>query len=164
MTRGRLFRIARITGHLGWWTFVVAVLLGTAMSAAADIPIGRKECSPGDSVLRVCLSVTESAGPPGAGAMAGYATVALGVVVVAAIIEAVVVGERVAGVVTVTVPIVAAALMIKVLNGTGWWSDSSGSVRTVAIVVAAIAAREVWAFGFAPGIPQPNLTPPDRIG
>ncbi|WP_330185112.1 hypothetical protein OHB26_16905 [Nocardia sp. NBC_01503] len=152
MTRLRLYKIARITGHVSWWAFVVAVLLGTTTTASIGWSRERVQCSTGNPTLQVCSSLATRDVPPGVDILATYATVALGFAVVAAITEAITVSQRIPGVFTIAVPIAAATVTIKVLNGTSWWENSFDSARTVTLVAAAIAVREAWAYKFAPGI------------
>lgn len=79
-------------------------------------------------------------------------TAALGLVVLAALTEAVVAGRLVPGLVTVAAPILAAVMIINTLHRNWWWQDGLAAAKSLSIIVTAIAIREVWARFLAPGI------------
>ncbi|MFI1918137.1 hypothetical protein [Nocardia sp. NPDC020380] len=154
MTRPWLYRITRIVGEVSWWVFVVAVLLGEATAAGpmTSSLVDRQGCVPGDSVQRLCLSTANSPDTLASHAMDPYVTAALALVVLAALIEAVVAGRLVPGLVTVAAPILAAVMIIDTLHRNWWWQGGFAAAKTLAIIVAAIAIREVWAHVLAPGV------------
>ncbi|QIS11138.1 hypothetical protein [Nocardia arthritidis] len=165
MDRRRVFGIARVGGHAFWWVFVVAMMigggftwLGTEARRAGFAGVGR-ECGwwtsgfvtgvprryadylPNDSINVLTEPAT-------------YALIAFGLVVLAAVVEAVLCRRLVAGLVTVAVPLVSGVGIAFAAHGLDA-SVEFTPILTLVIVLAAVALREVWMRAFAPAVPMP---------
>lgn len=143
--------------------FVVAVLLGEATAALPVVSVlpTRDEYATADgSPLEVSTSVAVGMEAVPAGVMVSYAMAALGLVVLATVIEAVLVGRLVLGLITVAAPILAALLIIDTLNRIQWWVSAIAAGQTLALIAIGLAIREVWARFLAPGIANATAEPP----
>lgn len=157
MTRHRIFTAARNTGHIAWWVFVVATLFGGGVTW-----LGLGEEAPFSTRSTGWTSYTPLTDHPvGIANFAGpapyewwtepevFAAVAFALVVLAAAGEAIAVRQIVRGVVTVAAPFVALGILLFV-TPTVVTSIELDKIPTMALVLLAVAVREVWARRFAP--------------
>lgn len=130
VTRDRLFGFVHVTGHVCWWIFVVATL----------------------------FPATKSSGPPDNGYIPSDGSCTAGpvvflafmVLIIAAAVEAAAVGRLIPGLITVGTPFIAAIVIWSVLPGDCGGNADLGELSALAIVLLAVAAREIWARVFAP--------------
>ncbi|MVU79954.1 hypothetical protein GPX89_22250 [Nocardia sp. ET3-3] len=149
MTRDRKFHIAHVTGHVFWWVFVVALLFpeisGGTVSGATVYQGAYQPLRDSGHTLTMWTDYRPSDGfCPGT----ALAAVALAVVVIAAIIEAAVVHRQTQGWITVAVPLFAGLAIWNAVPGCG--SPRTAGLFALPIVLLAVAAREIWARGYAP--------------
>ncbi|MFJ6099108.1 hypothetical protein [Williamsia muralis] len=78
-----------------------------------------------------------------------WSVVTFVVVLIAAVVEAIAVRQVVPGIVTVAAPCVAFGLLLLATPGV-LDSVEFSTMLTVAVVLVAVAVREIWARGFAP--------------
>lgn len=159
MTRHRTFTAARNTGHIAWWVFVVATLFAggvTWLGLGEEAPFSTRTTgwTSYTPLTDYPVSIANLAGP------APYewwtepevfAALAFAVVVLAAAVEAIAVRQLVPGVVTIAAPLVALVILIFV-TPTVFTSFELTKIPTMALVLLAVAVREVWARRFAPGL------------
>lgn len=133
-----MFRFVHVTGHACWWIFVVATLWPETTrygwTAGADMPRRYADYVPSDGF---CMATP----------VAGLAFLVL---IIAAAVEAASVGRLVPGLVTVGVPFLAAIVIWSVAPGGCGGHTDTALFPAMAIVLLAIAVREVWARAFAP--------------
>ncbi|MFE3100063.1 hypothetical protein ACFROC_00180 [Nocardia tengchongensis] len=140
MTRDRLFRFVHVTGHACWWIFVVATLwpettrYGWTAYGLSEAPRRYADYQPSDGF---CMATP----------VAGLAFLVL---IIAATVEAAAVGRLIPGLVTVFVPFSAAIVIWSVAPGGCGGHADTAVFPALAIVLLAVAAREVWARAFAP--------------
>lgn len=143
MNRYKMFRRAHTAGDVFWWIFVVATLLAGGITwFGVDVydDFGWTAYAPLTSQSQQYANYVPLAR---FGAIESVSAVSFCLLVLAALVEAVVVRRLVAGIVTVAVPFVAAALMWSALPR----GHSSFSVETISAllgVLAAVAIRELW--------------------
>ena len=164
MTSERVFPIARATGHIAWWIFVVTTLFAGGISWAG---VGNRL---DDGFLDASFTARSSgwtAYTPLTDTPVGIANfsasppydrwtdpefwsiVAFSVVLIAAVIEAISVRRTLPGVVTIAAPCVALGLLLLATPGTLDRVEFD-TMTAMAVVLVAIAVREVWARRFAP--------------
>ncbi|MCV7250149.1 hypothetical protein H7J07_18315 [Mycobacterium koreense] len=141
----RPVHISRVLGHIGWWVFVVGRLLAET-AAGSGLPRRYADALP--------------AGPPLSAAtlLAGAALLALGVTVVAAIIDAVALDRRWLGAATVGAPILGAVLVLVALRGatsTPGTTSTAGWLGAAAGIGLGIALREGWSRAVVPALSPP---------
>jgi hypothetical protein len=164
MTRHRVFSLARITGHVAWWIFVVATLFAggitwtgvsnrlnssfvdasftarsfgwTAYTPLTDSPVGIANFSASPPYDR--WTDPEF-----------WSMVAFTVVLIAAVIEAISARHALPGMATVAAPCVALGLLLLATPGI-LDSVELDTMSAMGVVLVAIAVREVWARQFAP--------------
>jgi hypothetical protein len=162
MTRQRVLTLARITGHVGWWVFAVGTLFAGGITwLGVDQDYYQQFLPPSDgwtAYTPLTEGSVEGAGYIGVDVLYSYdrwthgetmSAVAFAVVLIAAVTEAFSARRLWKGVATVAAPCVALALLLIATPGT---IDDSGLElgAAVALVLAAVAVREIWARGFAP--------------
>jgi hypothetical protein len=157
MTRNRVFSVAHVTGHVAWWIFVVATLFAGGItwtgvgryvpyiplprgSGWIDIPLT-------DSPVYIANFASSS--NEQSTDLRWWSLAAFIVVLIAAVVEAISARRMAAGVVTVVTPCVALGLMLLATPGV-LESVHFGTLQTLAVVLVAVAVREVWARRFAP--------------
>jgi hypothetical protein len=161
--RQRIARIACVTGHVSWGTFVVGRLM-VEMNTVDGLP----RCH-ADTLFGTGLGHFDSGHgwtaytPLTEGSMVSHsftstniiATVtafALGATVTAAAVEAVAAGRWPAGIGTILAPVAAAAIIITALHCGSTYSGGLqlNPILVFVLVLAGVAMREVWSRGFAP--------------
>ncbi|WP_157535292.1 hypothetical protein [Nocardia inohanensis] len=151
MTRYQRFRTAQISGHVSWWVFIVAAMLDRGITwfdsseadffpwdpyaPLTDMPRRYADYLPSDGFEH--LGVTS---------LIGFC-----LLVLSALAEAVVVRRFIAGIVTVTVPFVAALLIWSALPG-GHRNFVLMPFTALLVILIAVAIREAWERKFAPTI------------
>ncbi|MGW2660796.1 hypothetical protein ACWCW7_07500 [Nocardia tengchongensis] len=153
MTRLGLFQIARVVGQVAWWVFIAAVLLATATAAEPvnPSPADTSDCGTSESVvIASCVYVVVPRQSWASYAMTPYATAAFVLVLLVAVTEAVVAGRMVPGLITIAAPVASALIILNTLTRTRWWYGTPDAAQTAALIVIAIAIREVWVHHFAP--------------
>ncbi len=163
LTSGRylIARVARVTGDVLWWVFVVARLI----SEMTPFGLPRRYADYDESIFGVGLGqgdfgwaaykpLTDQP-PPGladpfysANIIATVAAVALAVTLLAAVVEAVAVGRWLAGVATALTPAVGAGVILTAL-----YYRSGAALNLVAVLVLVlfgVGVREVWSRAWAP--------------
>lgn len=162
MSRHRVFSLARTTGHAAWWIFVVATLFAggitwTGVSRYGNY-IGATSFTK-EYGWTAYTGLTDS--PVGIADYLGsssydpwrdfelWSAIAFGAVLIAAVVEAISAREVLPGLVTVAAPCVAFGLLLLVTPGV---LDTVGfdTMATMAVVLIAVAVREIWARWFAP--------------
>ena len=161
MTRHSVFSLARITGHAAWWIFVVATLFAggitwTGVSRYGNY-IGATSLTK-EYGWTAYTGLTDS--PVGIADFAGssydpwrdfelWSAIAFGAVLIAAVVEAISARQLLPGLVTVAAPCVAFGLLLLVTPGV---LDTVGfdTMVAMAVVLIAVAVREIWARRFAP--------------
>ncbi|VEG15999.1 Uncharacterised protein [Mycolicibacterium phlei] len=167
-------RVARVTGHVLWWVFVVAQLISEMTSfglprryADYDESIFGVGLGQGDSGWAPYVLVTD--GPPSglsdpfynANIIATVAAVALAVTMLAAVVEAVAVRRWRAGVATILTPVVGAGVILSAL-----YYRSGAALNLVAVLVLVlfgIGIREVWSRVWAPLTSRSRPDAPRRM-
>ncbi|MYR08552.1 hypothetical protein GTV32_20565 [Gordonia sp. SID5947] len=162
MTRSTVLRSARITGHVGWWVFVVATLFAGGITwwesnsriAASFAHDG--EWTAYTPLTSIDAQVVGIAWQPMYTHWwqdpSWYALAAFVVVVIAALVDAATARRLVPGVITVAVPFVALGLFYLATPGT----IDGVELRTVLsmlLVLVGVGIREVWMRVGAPAIP-----------
>lgn len=162
MTRPRVFSLARVTGHVMCWIFVVATLFAggiTWFSGTVSYPtvdpsfLARSGYyTRDDGVFSDYYGYIPSSYNPWTEPQL-WSLVAFVVVLIAAVIEAISAQRLLPGVVTVAAPCVALGLLLLVTPGV---VDSGGfsTMLTMGVVLLAVAVREAWARRGAPGSPH----------
>lgn len=166
LARGRylIARVARVTGDVLWWVFVVARLI----SEMTSFGLPRRYTDYGESIFGVGLGqgdfgwtayepLTDQ--PPStladpfysANIIATVAAVALAVTVLAAVVEAVAVGRWPAGVATILTPAVGAGVILTALYyRSGFAGELQLNLNVVfVLVLLGVAVREVWSRAWA---------------
>lgn len=158
-------RVARVTGHVLWWVFVVARLISEMTSfglprryADYDESIFGVGLGQGDSGWAPYVLVTD--GPPSglsdpfysANIIATVAAVALAVTVLAAVVEAVAVRRWLAGVATILTPVLGAGVILTALYHRSWFAGEVqlNLVAVLVLVLFGVGIREVWSRAWAP--------------
>ncbi|WP_135453505.1 hypothetical protein [Mycobacterium sp. DL99] len=158
-------RVARVTGDVSWWIFVVARL----MTEMTSFGMPRRYADYDESTFGVGLGQSDfgwtayeplTDQPPStltdpfysANIIATVAAAALAVTVIAAVVEAVAVGRWPAGIATVVTPIFGSALILTALHyRSGFAGELQLNLTAVfVLVLIGVAVREVWSRGFAP--------------
>ncbi|MGW2660793.1 hypothetical protein ACWCW7_07485 [Nocardia tengchongensis] len=155
--------IARGAGQIAWWVFLIALLLAQATAAAGPATSPTVEpfdCDRGESVYTICVTTVRHGESWASDVMTPYGRAAFILVLLAAVAEAVAVGRLVPGLITIAVPIVSALIILNTLTRTKWWYDTPDTAQTVALIVVAIAIREVWTHILAPRITNRDIEPP----
>lgn len=169
---GRRFvtaRIARVTGAVSWWVFVVARLMAEMNSAARNSGLPRRYADYDESIFGVGLGHNDfgwtayeplTDHPPSAlsdgffvvNVIASVAVVALAITAIAAVVEAISVARWPTGIATILAPITGGAIILSALYyGTGFGSGLQLNLLIVfALVLVGIAVREVWSRVWAP--------------
>lgn len=164
-------RVARVTGDVLWWVFVVARLI----SEMTSFGLPRRYADYDESIFGVGLGqgdfgwtayepLTDQ--PPSALAdpfysaniIATVAAVALAVSVLAAVVEAVAVRRWLAGLATILTPVVGAGVILAAL-----YYRSGVALNLVAVLVLVlfgVGVREVWSRAWAPGLARIRRTAP----
>ncbi|MFT3715430.1 MAG: hypothetical protein QM774_05635 [Gordonia sp. (in: high G+C Gram-positive bacteria)] len=156
--RHRTLVFVRATGHVAWWIFVLsAVFTVPALGATVMMPRRYADYLPSDGAdlgwtaytpLHGELMLSSSAFSV-SNTFATLALVALGVVVLAAVAEAIVGGRWGTGIATVAAPVIGAVLVYLGVNG-GWGGVFLRPELVFALVLAGVAIREVWSRALAP--------------
>ncbi|MGY3554932.1 hypothetical protein [Williamsia sp. R60] len=169
MTWHRVFPLARITGHVAWWVFVVVTLFagGITWTGASEYlgpasGTGWSGNRQAYSEITAPVAIANFTGTssfeanswPGPGAdpwteLEVLSVIAFVVVILAAVAAAISVRRLVPGVVTVAAPCVAFGLLLLATPGV-LDSVRFGTMQTLGLVLVAVAVREVWARRFAP--------------
>lgn len=176
MTPHHVFSFARIVGHSAWWVFMVVTLFagGVTWTGASRYLGATSTGWSGNSVAyRPIQSPVAIANFTGTSSFYDdpwteleiLSVIAISVVLIAAVIEAVSARQLLRGAGTIAAPCVAFALLLLATPGV---LDNLhlGTTQTLALVLAAVAVREVWARGFAPLPPfgaRGNRTLPEPI-
>ena len=161
MTRHRAFSLARIVGHSAWWIFVVATLFAGGITWTGVSRYGHYIGATSFTKEYGWTAYTGLTDAPVA--IANFAgssydpwsdpellsAIAFGAVLIAAVVEAIAVRRLAPGIVTVAAPCVAFGLLLLATPGV---LESVGldTLTIMAIVLIAVAVREVWARRFAP--------------
>ncbi|QIS21362.1 hypothetical protein [Nocardia terpenica] len=151
MTRYQVFRTAHITGHVFWWVFIVAVMLAggiTWFSADKPTDFGWTAYTPLTDLPRRYVDYLPS---DGFDQMGPLSLIAFCLLVLAALVEAVAVRRPLAGIITVAVPFVAAALIWCALPR-GHWNFYIKPIVALPIILVAVAIRELWERQLAPTV------------
>jgi hypothetical protein len=159
-----VFRIARASGHVAWWIFVVATLFAGGVTWLRErVFVGGVSYGRVDRWLSHSSYVPEYDGATSFvatrngsmsdwfGDPASYSMVAFIVVAATALVEALVVRRLVPGLVTVAVPFVA-LVMIASVTPFGFWNLELRPVLAMAVVLAAVAVREMWVHTYSPAV------------
>ncbi|MGY3556539.1 MULTISPECIES: hypothetical protein [Actinomycetes] len=165
MTRHRVFSLARITGHSVWWVFMVVTLFagGITWTGASSYGYGYFLGATsfagwsGDwtanTPIQAPVAITDFAASSSYQdpwtQLEVWSVVTFVVVLIAAVVEAIAVRQVVPGIVTVAAPCVAFGLLLLATPGV-LDSVEFSTMLTVAVVLVAVAVREIWARGFAP--------------
>ena len=160
MTRYRVFSLARITGHTAWWIFVVATLFAGGITWTGVSRYGNYKATSFTKEYGWTAYTGLTDAPVGIANFVGssydpwsdpelWSAIVFGVVLVAAVVEAISAREVLPGIVTVAAPCVAFGLLLLatpgVLDGI-----QLGTTTTIGVVLVAVAVREVWARRLAP--------------
>ena len=168
MTRQRALSLARNTGHTAWWVFVVATLFAggitwTSVSTYGNYigvtsftqQTGWTAYTPMTDSSIDFVDFDSSSYDPWT-ELELLSAAAFFVVLVAAVVEALSARQMVPGIVTVAAPCVAFGMLLLATPG-GVGTVEFDATVTVAVVLIAVAVREVWARRFAP---NPSTLPP----
>ncbi|MGW4100642.1 hypothetical protein [Mycobacterium sp. NPDC004974] len=159
-------RIARVTGDVSWWVFVIARL--AAEMNSFGLPRRYADYS-SEPIFGVGLGHTDfgwtayeplTDQPPSlvtdffysTNVVSSIAAVALAVTVTAAVVEAVAVGRWPAGVATILTPIAGAGVILTALHYRSGFAGGLQLNPTVmfGLVLLGVAIREVWSRAWAP--------------
>ncbi|MEC3918636.1 hypothetical protein [Nocardia sp. CDC160] len=149
MTRYQLFRVARICGYAFWWFFIAATMVAGGISWFGDSDRGDAGWIVHGSRMGEPRRYTDYVPSDGFDITSGLTFVAFCLLVLAAVAEAVAVRRVAAGIITVLVPFVTAALIWAAMP-LGHWSFFLESVPAVLVILVAVAIREVWTRRLAP--------------
>lgn len=165
MTWHRAFPIARITGHVAWWVFVVVTLFagGVTWTGATEylgptFDTGWSGNQQAYSEIKAPVAIANFTGASSFEhdlwtdpwtELEVLSVAAFVVVLLAAVVEALSSRQLVPGIVTVAAPCVAFGLLLLATPGV-LDSVRFGTMQTLGVVLVAVAVREVWARGFAP--------------
>lgn len=161
MTWHRVSPIARITGHVAWWVFVVVTLFagGVTWTGATEylgptFDTGWSGNQQAYSEIKAPVAIANFTGGSSFDhdpwtQLEVLSVIAFAVVIVAAVIEVIASRQMVPGIVTVAAPCVAFGLLLLATPGV-LDSVRLGTMQTLGVVLVAVAVREMWARGFAP--------------
>lgn len=153
MTRYQVFRAAHIAGHALWWIFVVATLLAggiTWFSDGEQGDFGWTAYTPLTDLPRRYADYLPSDGfdPIDAVSLLGFC-----LLVLTALVEAVTGRRLIAGIITSVVPF-AAAVLIWCALPRGHWNFYLKPLTSLAVILVAVAIREIWERRLAPTVAQ----------
>lgn len=170
MTWHRVFPLARITGHVAWWVFVVVTLFagGITWTGASEY-LGSASGTVWSENRQAYSEITAPvaiANFTGASSfehdpwtqLEVLSVTAFAVVLLAAVIEAIASRQVVPGIVTIAAPCAAFGLLLLATPGV-LDSVRFGTMQTLGVVLIAVAVREVWARRFAP---RPGIGTSDK--
>jgi hypothetical protein len=154
-----MFSLARIAGHSAWWAFVVATLFAGGITwTGLDryipvIPLPRGsgwiDISPGSTFM--IADIAGSSYDPWSDPEL-WSAIAFAAVLIAAVLEAISAREVLPGIMTVAAPCIGWGLLLSTTPGV-FDSVRFNTMQAMAVVLLAVAVREVWARRFAP---RPN--------
>lgn len=138
-----LARIARVTGDVAWWVFVVARLMVEMSSYGWTAYTPQTDRLPPELHDRVLA----------ADVILACAIGALAIVITTAVIEGIAVGRWPAGVGTVVAPVIGAAVILAALyerSGNPFGGLQLNLVIVFVLVIVGVAIRQVWSQALAP--------------
>ncbi|OHU94627.1 hypothetical protein [Mycobacterium talmoniae] len=133
-------QVSRALGDVGWWVFIVGLLLG---EPSAGAPLPRRYADPAPGGFYIANAVTAAA------------WLALVTVVIAAVVNAVLLRRWWFGVATAAAPILGAAIVLFALHeraGSVGGSLQLGPLPAALLVLVGIAVREVWSRAVVPSV------------
>ncbi|MEV6769204.1 hypothetical protein AB0N05_11315 [Nocardia sp. NPDC051030] len=151
MTRYQLFRVGRTCGYVFWWVFIAATMVAGGIAWFGDVGQDDAGWIVHGPTLGAPRRYVDYLPSDGFDITPGMTFVAFCLLVLAALAEAVAVRRVAAGIITVAVPFVTAALIWAAMPR-GHWSFVVQPVPAVLVILAAVAIREVWARRLAPSV------------